>query len=364
MARFLIVGAGPSGLSAGRLLATQGHEVVIIEEHSSIGEPVQCTGLLTDTVFKFLPRRDLHRYIVNTLHEVEVRSQNNSAVIPVEEYVIDRQKFDSYLAGLARKAGCEILTGHKLLDFSRGSASVSTRSRTETFSFDYLIGADGPNSLVARLSGMYRASKFMVGSQAIVKGSFNSRRFTTFFGSGFPGFFGWIVPESDSVARVGYAGKNVGQLDVLLEGAGEVLARQGGLIPVYSRRRCQKGNVFLVGDAAGLVKNTTGGGIISGIRSAHALALSFRCGRSYRSLLSSLRRELFVHRVVRSFLDRFSDRDYDLLLSYVKDSEVKEVLRNNSRDDAVGLCVKLVAKKPSLLRFAFVSYGTNKFKKP
>ena len=49
-----IVGAGPAGSYLGHLLAKEGKDVCIFEEHSRIGSPVQCTGIVTHSIEKFL----------------------------------------------------------------------------------------------------------------------------------------------------------------------------------------------------------------------------------------------------------------------------------------------------------------------
>ena len=40
----IIVGGGPAGLRTGALLAGRGWDVVLVEEHPLVGEPVHCTG--------------------------------------------------------------------------------------------------------------------------------------------------------------------------------------------------------------------------------------------------------------------------------------------------------------------------------
>ena len=42
----VIVGGGPAGLYAGRQLARAGHDVMLLEEHAHIGQPVHCTGVV------------------------------------------------------------------------------------------------------------------------------------------------------------------------------------------------------------------------------------------------------------------------------------------------------------------------------
>ena len=43
----VVVGAGPAGCLAAKYAAKNGAKTLIIEEHASIGSPVQCAGLLS-----------------------------------------------------------------------------------------------------------------------------------------------------------------------------------------------------------------------------------------------------------------------------------------------------------------------------
>ena len=45
-----IIGAGPAGSHLAYLLAKKGRKVNVYEEHKSIGDPVQCTGLVRDSI--------------------------------------------------------------------------------------------------------------------------------------------------------------------------------------------------------------------------------------------------------------------------------------------------------------------------
>ena len=43
----IVVGAGPAGSMAAKYAQSNGARVLMIEEHSSVGEPVQCSGLIS-----------------------------------------------------------------------------------------------------------------------------------------------------------------------------------------------------------------------------------------------------------------------------------------------------------------------------
>src|SRR5262245_39305001 len=47
-----IIGAGPSGSMAARLLAERGFNTVLIEEHAQPGDPVNCSGVIGIEAFQ------------------------------------------------------------------------------------------------------------------------------------------------------------------------------------------------------------------------------------------------------------------------------------------------------------------------
>ena len=71
-----IIGAGPVGSYAARLLAERGHSVSLFEEHATIGSPIQCTGLLTSTFDEF--KIPMSRFLVNKTQNIVVKTPNRS----------------------------------------------------------------------------------------------------------------------------------------------------------------------------------------------------------------------------------------------------------------------------------------------
>ncbi|MEM4242682.1 MAG: hypothetical protein QXM31_02155, partial [Candidatus Woesearchaeota archaeon] len=193
---------------------------------------------------------------------------------------------------------------------------------------------------------------------ATISAKFNPKIFTTWFGNIAPGFFAWSVPESDKLSRVGVATTNdkdcAGCFQRLMRMAGgKIIARQAAPIPIYeNRRKVQNGNTFLVGDAGGFVKDTTGGGIITGMLSAKAAAESIINGTSYTKNLKKLRKELLLHSKLRRMLNRFSDKDYSRLIKLMSSSRIKSILYSHPREYPSRFLFKLLLAEPRLAYFA------------
>ena len=52
----IVIGAGPAGCRTAELISSKGYSVLVIEEHKSIGRPVQCAGLVSWRLKELLPR--------------------------------------------------------------------------------------------------------------------------------------------------------------------------------------------------------------------------------------------------------------------------------------------------------------------
>ncbi|MBW2965614.1 NAD(P)/FAD-dependent oxidoreductase, partial [Candidatus Woesearchaeota archaeon] len=336
----VIIGAGPIGCFVASLLAKEGKKVCVYEEHDIIGEPVQCTGIVTGKIKEIIKIKK--EFIVNKLSKVKVHSLNNSVELELsEELVLDRMKFDQYLAKKAVYSGARIVLNHKFTGIEEGKAVFLDKRNNKTVKVkaEKIIGADGPLSSVAKSVNMFENREFYTGIQARVSGKFDSNCYETYFGSTCPDFFGWVVAESNDTARVGVACKSYPRQYfkefLRLRGLKEedIIEKQGGLIPVYNKNiEVQKDNIFLVGDAAGHVKATTGGGLVPGLKAAKILADCIVNNKDYKKELKQLERELWIHLKIRQVLNNFSDKDYDKLIDLVSKDKIKEIFKKHSRD--------------------------------
>jgi geranylgeranyl reductase family protein len=259
----LIVGAGPAGCKTAEIVAKSGFEVLVVEEHPKIGKPVQCTGLVSEKIGKLPEEIIVNKIKKASFHSgkeyFEVESKN-----PV--YVIDREKFDKHLAGKAEKAGAEFKLGARFLDFKKGK-SITTDGSYET---KLLVGADGPNSSVARKIGIKLPENVLFAAQVTVEADFDAETVELWFGNDVaPGLFAWVVPESNNKARVGLiTSKNP---SVYLEkfvkkrcGRVETSNRTGDMVRYGLIKNSMAENVLLVGDAACQIKPFSAGGVVYG----------------------------------------------------------------------------------------------------
>ena len=354
-----IVGAGPAGSYLACLLAKQGQKVTILEEHERVGSPVQCTGIVTHSIEKFF--RLKNEAVAKRLDKVVVVSKNSRITLNVDEIVMWRDKFDRFVADMAQDAGAEILLNHQFIGFDGRNAIIvkdKKSNKTKKIKTDIVVGADGPYSAVAKAAGI-SPSKSYIGMQAKVRLSMDTSSFETYFGSDFPDFFGWCVPESEDTVRLG-----TGCLENAQEhfyrflksrtGRKEVLCWESGLIPLYNpKKTIQKDNVYLIGDAAAQVKATTGGGIIPSLKAAQTLSGCIANSKNYsKDFKKQSGKELLLHLKIRNLLNKFSDKDYDRLLGLMSQEKVRKILKKYDRDTPIPLVANLLLKEPRFLYFA------------
>jgi len=133
---------------------------------------------------------------------------------------------------------------------------------------------------------------------------------------------------------------------------------QAARIPAYAHsmrpwRRVFGAEIYLIGDAAAQVKVTTVGGLVTGLRGAKAAADAILRRTDYLKELRPLRRELSLHLILRSVLNRFRSTDYDRLLALLNEKTI-HLLGLYNRDHAASMICRILLAQPRLLRFASV----------
>lgn len=348
-----IIGAGAAGCYTAYLLAKAGKEVQIFEEHKEIGLPIQCAGLVTSSINEILKLKK--GIIINEIDKVKIFSKNNCLELKLKNknLVLDRKKFDNYLADLAIKEGVKIFLNYKFLDYNK-KIKLRYKGGNEIFSeTDHLIGADGPLSQVAKSNILTKKRKFLTGIQAIAKSK--NENYIEFYPS--IGTFAWVVPENEETCRIGVASynnpKDCFHKFLKSKNIRVITELQGGLIPIYNPKlKTKKDNIYLIGDAACQVKATTGGGIIQGLKAAQTLANSIINKTNYeKKWKKEIGKDLLLHLKMRNVMDKFKDKDWDLLIKLFRRDSVKRIIESFDRDYPTKFMLKLIFNEPRLLYF-------------
>ena len=368
MAEVEIIGGSAAGLFTAYLLAREGKSVRLFDANDVLNvdsRTLITTSRLSD-VLGFFPEEA----VVNKMDEIRLYSPGRSMTIPMSEpdLVVERAAVVRLLARKAVDAGVEIRGGCRLTNLQPCAEGVKMtirdthRDRMEEFKTRTLVGADGMSSRVAKAAGGNGHGTTPL-LQVIVELPAGSRPGTTgvWFEPEDTPYFYWLIPQSQTRAAVGLIaedGKSVrNKLARFLDRVGlKPVQMQSARIPSYSRvvrpwRRIGGCDVYLVGDAAAQVKVTTVGGLVTGLRGAKAAAKAILHGADYQKELRSLRRELSLHLLIRTVLNRFRPADYDRLLGLLNDRTVR-LLGIYNRDHAAAMLCRILVAQPRFISFA------------
>lgn len=385
----VVVGAGPTGASVARQLAERGWTVVLLEEHPDVGHPVQCAGLVTPRTFDETPF-EVGDLLQNTLRGARIVAPGGRSVAfstsHVQAIAMDRARFDQRLVQCAVAVGVQLRTSCKAtgakVDAHHVRVDILERGVQATLTCRLLVGADGIRGSVARWFGFPPVEEIVSCYEAELAGCHipagEEHMIPMFAGARqAPGFFSWIIPVGGGKTRSGLAvapGMNLESAkryyDAMfddpasrpfLHGAKPTYLIVGG-IPLGLRARLVADRVALVGDAAGMAKPTSGGGIYFGLVAsrlladrAHVCLATDRLDRGSlmpyeRRVRRDVGRELRKGRALRALYKRFTDADFDRLAQILDRPRPRGVIeRMGDIDYPSRLVLPLMWAAPALL---------------
>ncbi|MDH7594013.1 MAG: NAD(P)/FAD-dependent oxidoreductase [Methanomicrobiales archaeon] len=338
-----VVGAGPSGSTAARCCAEAGLSTILIEEHAAIGYPIQCAGLLSSAAFEScgVTRRCIQHTLTGaTVYPSAGEPLCLDAGVP-KAFAVDRGMLDREMTAMAVSAGAELMLKQYARSFHQGVLDTIGASGACRIGAKIVIAADGVRSPIARSLGLDSPIQILSGIQADIRHASNEG-IVEIYPHASPDFFGWLIPIGGGRARIGLLGRDrvrerfVAFLHRFYRRHNTLTAIVTGALPLGARERTYADRVMLVGDAAGLAKPTSGGGVYTGVRSAmHAADVAVRCCELDRFDASSL--EIYEKR----WKDDFG-RELKLGMQLL---EVRQSLREEEIDRAIS-----VLKEPELVR--------------
>jgi geranylgeranyl reductase family protein len=349
----LIIGAGPVGSHVAWRLAGLGYQVAVLEKNEGIGEHVCCTGIISrecGEVFD-VPQA----CILQTAHSARLFAPSGEFLTirkdEVQAYILDRAAFDLSLAEKAEKQGAEYLLATCAKDISirdeRAEVRVDQHGEALTLWGRVAIIASGFTSRLPQKLGLGGIKDFIIGAQTEMETNGISEVEVHFSQRIARGFFAWLVPLSRHRARAGlFSRESPG--DCLREFLAQLVA-QGKIFPAEYRitydgiplrplPRTYGERVLVVGDAAGQVKPTTGGGIYYGLlcadMAAETIHEAFSANDFSRKKLADyekawkgkLGRELQIGYFARLLYNRLSDRQINKIFDIVRENNIHGAL--------------------------------------
>ena len=256
-----IIGAGVTGLYLAWKLSEQGHKVTVFEKKDKIGKEA-CSGLFSERILDFIPQSQI--LVQNRITSVLIHFPKKTIKVKFTKpfLLMSHAALDRLVAGLAEKSGAEIRLGQN-----------STRTVLGQLEFDRIIGCDGANSVTRKSLGM-KDPDLRLGIQGFATRPDTSNYVETWAVKN--GFI-WKIPRGQETEYGVISDLKNAQLflkeflaknNILIERTASALIPQGLIIP-------QNNSVTLCGDAAGLTKPWSGGGVIWGLIASRMLLKSF-----------------------------------------------------------------------------------------
>ncbi len=286
----IVIGAGPAGSCTARDIAPNksGLSVLLIENKKTVGIPIQCGEALPtqhdiDVTFPAVDCAGLisppSHVLASHIDGIEfVLPRGRRMLVPVPGLMIHRDRLDEFLFQQAVAAGAHYRLGVRVrkIDGNR----VCTED--EEFQGGIIVGADGPNSLVSNSFGAFSPHALLVPCAFVIaKGDFYDRHIHIWVDARFPGGYFWIFPKNGE-ANIGVGLRGTTRVKDTLKTTlaelkqstpFEIKTSGGGVVPMSGlKKRLVWRHVALVGDAAGMVFPSNGGGTAQAMLSGHILA--------------------------------------------------------------------------------------------
>jgi len=274
----IIVGGGPAGLQCAKVLAGSDLRVLLLEKQDGFGDKL-CAGGLTLKDMDVLPLPD--HVIERKISRAAIHSRRRRAdtVVSVPYlFTVDRKELGAYQRSLLDGTPVVVRTNSQVTEI--GADKVLLKDG-QAFGFRVLVGADGHASMVRRHLGL-KVRKKLIGFQytipvrdvdPVLEIFLDARKFNV--------WYAWIFPHRNSIAvgcccdpeRVNHLKVRARFLDWLQERDIEPGDARLESYPIAcDYRGVRFGNIFLVGEAAGLASGFTGEGVYQSLASGQEVA--------------------------------------------------------------------------------------------
>ncbi len=348
-----IVGAGPVGSYLASKLTLLGHKVIVFEKKQAAGQDICCTGIISKECHDLLSMCD----------QVAMRQANSAKFFTSsgrfirlwrnEEvaYITDRASLDQALSNKAQATGADYNFSTQVTSIEFGTNCLFVKangcSGEKVVEAQTVIIATGYGSDLPKNLGLGKINNFTIGAQAEVKIN-NVNEVEIYFDQKlFPGGFAWLVPTGDKKGLAGLMTRykpelHLNQFLLNLKTQGKIESTDVNysyaVIPLRPLPKTYTDRILVVGDAAGQIKPTTGGGIYYGIICANMAAKVLhqalisgdlsaeRLSTYQKQWQSKLNRELTLGYWVQRLWTKLSNSHIEYLFNIAQKKHIPELI--------------------------------------
>jgi flavin-dependent dehydrogenase len=265
-----IIGGGFAGVVTALTLMDRVPEArVTIYEREVAAHTTLCGEGLSDDTLRMFKAFDSRPYIADTFEDVSWFFPEHKEVrVHQRGHTMARERWIPAMAEACLSRGAEYRTGAKV------SAEMVEEMAREA---DLVVGADGPGSVTRKVVGGRHETMLGIQYRVAREGSRVPERLEFYTDKAYSPEYSWVFPRGD-IMNVGLLATGDGhdweRLDRFMKEkqvTGKVLKREAYPIGFFGDT-VQKGNVVLVGDAAGLTNPITKGGMAAVVHAADVLA--------------------------------------------------------------------------------------------
>lgn len=365
----IIVGAGPAGLLTAREAAGMGCSVLVLEEHEEIGRPEKCAGLFSISGLKMLNIPLSQSYIQNVVRGAVFFSPSGRSFVldvgrPVA-VVSNREMFDKFLAQQATVKGVEIVTGEAAIRIIPSDDMPSVKTSNTLTSAKIVVDAEGRSGFLARYVWKdWKPKGWIPIIQAVVENHRMDKDFVyLYFKEYLKDFFAYLVPIDDNLGKLGVAAmKDTKRLffRFLQEEFKHAKILSTTSASIYTGpplKLRQNGGVLAVGDVAGHVKATTGGGVVYGglcaIETGRYVANLLLKGtgiHEYQERMNKIYAQLKSIHKLRVLISQIPPKFYDHVFKAASDMHLDTWLSTEGDMDRHGDTIKAMFKSGVALK--------------